>query len=160
MDISKIESRVKKNTKKCWLWQGAVSSSGYGQLEEDGKTWTAHAYSYTCHNGKIPDDKQVRHKCGNKLCCNPNHLELGTARDNYNDSKEAHTKADSKRRSKTGWIVDGVKYHTAAEAVNKTGISMNSINKFTYRGKFNRERYEKACKLAGHYPVKPIKKTT
>lgn len=157
MDFNKIETRVRRNIKGCWIWLGAVSSSGYGQLEENGKTWTAHAYTYQCFHPKPPKSKEIRHTCNNKLCCNPKHLVLGTAKENYADSKEQHEKADAERRYKPGWTIDGKTYDTAKEAVEKTGISMNSVIKYTHGGKFDRKKYEDACKKAGTYPVKPRK---
>lgn len=157
MDFNKIESRVRRTAKGCWLWQGAVSSSGYGQLEENGKTWTAHAYAYRCFHDSPPKSKEIRHTCNNKLCCNPKHLVLGTPKENYADSKDSHDKADAQRRAPKGWTVDGKKYDTAAQAVERTGISMNSIIKFTQSGEFNRKRYEQACKIAGTHPKAPVK---
>ena len=40
---------------------------------------------YTIVNGEIPEDKVVRHKCDNSLCCNPKHLQLGNQSENEND---------------------------------------------------------------------------
>lgn len=152
MDIAKIENNVRKTVKGCWNWQGAISSSGYGNIEEDGRQYTTHEYAWICEHGKIPKGKILRHKCHNTKCCNPAHLELGTHKENYEDSRDVHAKADAKRRGK--WSVDGISYDTAKQAVEKTGISMNSIIKFTKNGKFDRKAYEKACKLSGTYPAK------
>lgn len=156
MDIQKIKDNVRITSKKCWIWKGPVSSTGYGNIGENGKQYTAHSYAYRASKGAIPKGKLVRHKCHNKLCCNPSHLELGTVKENYDDSKAAHEKADAKRRAK--WSVDGIEYDTAAQAVEKTGISMNSMIKYTSKGVFDRKSYEDACKRAGTYPVAPIKK--
>lgn len=156
MDISKIEQNTKVDRNGCKVWQGAVSSSGYGNIVEDGKQYTAHEYAWRCHNGPVPKGKLLRHRCHNKLCCNEKHLELGTAKDNYHDSEDVHAKADAKRRGT--WIVDNISYDTAKQAVEKTGISMNSIIKFTKKGRFDRSAYEAACKIAGTYPAKPKKK--
>lgn len=45
----------------------------------------AHRTSYSVFVGDIPDGLIVRHMCDNPLCCNPEHLELGTMRDNQQD---------------------------------------------------------------------------
>jgi hypothetical protein len=42
-------------------------------------------YVYTLCFGKIPDNLLVRHKCDNPRCINPDHLELGTQKDNVGD---------------------------------------------------------------------------
>lgn len=42
-------------------------------------------YIYEKRYGKIPDKMQIRHKCDNPSCCNINHLEIGTAKDNAMD---------------------------------------------------------------------------
>ena len=67
----------------CWEWQASLSN-GYGQFYYNKKQGTAHRYSYQYFNGPIPDGLFVMHKCNNSVCCNPEHLELGTASDNMN----------------------------------------------------------------------------
>jgi hypothetical protein len=44
-------------------------------------------YRFVCEEkvGEIPKDMEVRHKCDNRLCINPDHLELGTHKENIND---------------------------------------------------------------------------
>lgn len=44
--------------------------------------------AYTLTKGVIPDGLVVRHRCDNAACCNPAHLELGTALDNVRDRVE------------------------------------------------------------------------
>jgi hypothetical protein len=76
---------------ECWEWQGAIRSknSGYGCIDIGGKVngilWNVHRYSYTIFKGEIPKGLLVLHKCDNKICCNPNHLFLGTQKDNIRD---------------------------------------------------------------------------
>lgn len=67
---------------ECWIWTGSTSGSGrgggYGRMCLDGQTVATHLVSYTHFYGYIPGKKQVDHKCNNRLCCNPTHLELVT----------------------------------------------------------------------------------
>ncbi len=63
---------------QCWLWKGTKFSSGYGAFKIKGKTWRAHKFSYILFNGKIPEKLILHHKCKNKLCMNPKHMELVT----------------------------------------------------------------------------------
>jgi hypothetical protein len=45
-----------------------------------------HRVMYALVNGPIPPGKMVRHSCDNPPCCNPEHLLLGTAKDNAQDA--------------------------------------------------------------------------
>lgn len=69
-------SKVKKSksTKKCWPWVGSFSIHGYGRVRIDEVTFPAHRLSYTINIGSI-DGMYVNHKCSNRACVNPNHLE-------------------------------------------------------------------------------------
>ena len=70
----------------CWIWLGSPSSSGYGQCLYKEKHWSAHRLSYTLYRGEIPKGKLVCHTCDNKLCVNPEHLYVGTHKDNNRDT--------------------------------------------------------------------------
>ena len=143
MDLSRIKNSVTVSTTGCWLWNKSCSSSGYGQLTINYKYWNSHVYAYVCVNGPIGANKVVRHMCHNRKCCNPDHLCIGTQKDNYKDSIVSHTRASRALRKR--WIVNGVTYATCREAVKETGICMNSIIKYTVNGVFNVEAYYKGC---------------
>lgn len=68
----------------CWLWKDSVGSHGYGNWAHNKTTGTAHRASYRLFY-KDPGKLQVNHKCGNRRCCNPNHLYAGTQLENFQD---------------------------------------------------------------------------
>jgi len=71
----------------CWLWTGAVNQWGYGRIyTEKRRSRNAHRVSWMLHKGEIPYDRDVCHHCDVTGCVNPDHLFLGTARDNLVDS--------------------------------------------------------------------------
>lgn len=73
----------------CWLWMGACNSFGHGHYHTyvDGKkrNMNAHRYSWTIHRGPIPEGMCVCHSCDVPQCVNPDHLFLGTDKDNMVD---------------------------------------------------------------------------
>ncbi len=74
-----------KKTPECWIWDGNLSSTGYGRININKKMIAAHRFSYGLHYGIIPKDKLICHRCDNPKCVNPKHLFLGTSRDNVHD---------------------------------------------------------------------------
>jgi hypothetical protein len=71
--------------KGCWEWQAAKSSFGHGRAKIGGKLYSPHRLAYEKRFGPIPAGKMVLHKCDNPSCVNPDHLFIGTARDNVRD---------------------------------------------------------------------------
>lgn len=101
--LSKIKPSQRAQKVKCWIWQGGLTSCGYGsvlvssryEFRDDGRKIYrstrvgAHRYSWLYYSGreKIPAGRLVLHRCGNRKCVNPNHLKLGDHRDNMVDMK-------------------------------------------------------------------------
>lgn len=87
----RLFSKVEK-TPECWVWTGSKDRKGYGRLvvNEAGRAVPrlAHRLSYQLLVGPIPDKMFVCHRCDNPSCVNPEHLWIGTNRDNALDMVE------------------------------------------------------------------------
>ena len=80
----------KKSDDECWGWLGCLDREGYGEIYCKAiPHFKAHKISWLIYFGKsIPNGICVLHKCDNPKCVNPNHLYLGTQKDNAKDREE------------------------------------------------------------------------
>jgi hypothetical protein len=69
----------------CWEWTGALVV-GYGTLTIKYRAYKSHRLMYELRHGlTLSKDIFIRHKCDNRKCVNPDHLEPGAHRDNMKD---------------------------------------------------------------------------
>jgi len=69
----------------CIIFNGEILCSGYGRMCINYQKIVAHRISWMINFGNIPYGLWVLHKCDIRRCVNPNHLFLGTYRDNIDD---------------------------------------------------------------------------
>lgn len=87
-----IMENTVENHEGCWVWT-ARTSGGYGSVYLSGDDTLVHRMSYEAFVGPIPEGLHIRHRCHNRRCCNPLHLEPGTDYDNWLDMLvDGHTR--------------------------------------------------------------------
>jgi hypothetical protein len=73
--LARIKRGVVIDHNGCWVWQRRRFPNGYACLKLDGRNQVASRVAFELRYGPIPSGRQMHHKCGNKACCNPHHLE-------------------------------------------------------------------------------------
>lgn len=69
----------------CWMWTGSTNKQGYGQIRFGGKLRLSTHVSLDLFSNGLPDGMCALHKCDTPLCVNPDHLFVGTQKDNMKD---------------------------------------------------------------------------
>lgn len=72
----------------CWLWTGAQDNDGRGNVRINNKVVKAPRAMWEVLVGPIPEGLNVLHRCDTPRCCNPQHLWLGTHKQNMSDMSE------------------------------------------------------------------------
>ena len=93
--VDRFWDKFERPEEGCWNWNASKDSYGYGYIGRRNKSAgsaciRSHRLSWMLWNGPIPDGMCICHKCDNPSCVNPDHLFLGSHKDNMQDmfSKE------------------------------------------------------------------------
>lgn len=121
--------RFVDKSRTCWEWTGSKDGGNYGvyrspNLPDD----KAHRLSWIFYNTEIPEGLLVCHKCDNPSCVNPNHLFLGTDKDNVLDkmNKGRFIKMRGKLNGRCKLSVDDVR---DIRELHNDGLSYKQISK-------------------------------
>ncbi|MGW2169162.1 HNH endonuclease signature motif containing protein [Streptomyces sp. NPDC001705] len=93
----------------CWEWRGSPSQK-YPAFKVAGEARKVHRIAYELAYGRIPPTWVVLHRCDNTRCVRPDHLRVGSQRDNVLDMhiKGRHRNQNSGRllcrRGHLDWI--------------------------------------------------------
>ena len=126
-----LRSKILENVTRendCWIWQKSFGSHGYGNIGTGGqRNETVHRVSYEVFNGTIPEKMLVLHSCDNRKCCNPEHLRVGTYKENLTDRDTRSKRAvvmtmDKAREARASGL-------SCTELATKYGLSYSSMFK-------------------------------
>ena len=122
-DIERFWNKVNK-TGNCWLWKASRHGNGYGKFSLQDRACMAHRISWFLNQGEIPNGLLVLHKCDVRHCVKPDHLFLGTQKENILD---AHRKKRMKNLRGEN--------HPFAKLKNKQAEEIRSLYRTGFRQK-------------------------
>ncbi|MDP2607272.1 MAG: HNH endonuclease [Deltaproteobacteria bacterium] len=120
----------------CWVWTAATDKDGYGIFQLEGKAQKAHRVIFLVLNGKLPPkEKKSCHSCDNPPCVNPEHLWLGSTKDNIHDALSKrrlfHQKGDHPKKLAAAIAAYKAGKNTIGEIVERFGVSSSTLNVHT-----------------------------
>ena len=119
-----------KKENGCWVWNKSRHRQGYGNLTYEKKNLLAHRVSWIIFKGEIEDGKKIFHICDNPPCVNPDHLFIGTQRDNiidmFNKNRATHQKITREQANEIRLLYS--KNICTIEISERFGISKSAIS--------------------------------
>ncbi len=80
--FERIKQRITIFPNGCWIVSGWDDGKGYKKISVKGHGVYCHVFVYRFFHGRLMPKQQVDHKCCNRSCCNPDHLQKVTNRVN------------------------------------------------------------------------------
>lgn len=132
----------------CWLYNGPLGTNGYKQVSYQNKNYLIHRLAaFLWMEFDLDSELEVIHRCNVHCCFNPEHLFIGTARDNQRDtaakrrcrnSKKTHcSKGHPLSGSNVHVITDGIHFHRRCLTCNpRAPYRTSSLERKMLEGEF------------------------
>lgn len=99
----KFREHVVMQEDGCWEWTGRIHN-GYGVCPTNSSSRWAHRVSYALFNGDIKEGMHIDHKCRNRKCVNPDHLEQVTPIENYQATQRRRLRDIKQKQEENGQL--------------------------------------------------------
>lgn len=131
-----IISKILPDSNGCKIWPMGINSSGYGHFSIKDKSYNVSRLLYYFLCPDTSKDLVVRHKCDNRSCCNIDHLEIGTQKQNMQDASIRNRLRCGRRNNMSKLTEENVLYIRAEypkkstwELSKELGINHSNISK-------------------------------
>jgi DNA-binding XRE family transcriptional regulator len=133
--LERVLANVMTNANGCWIWMAARTQGGYGALWLDGEVKYAHRVVGVLFLALDENSgKCVLHECDTPACCNPNHLRLGSHRENMLD---ATVKGRMSKKLQPADVMEirrlRAEGHTQQVLADRFGVSRTTIQQIERR---------------------------
>ena len=120
----------------CWVYDGSVDKNGYARIKIGSRCALAHRTVWEELHGKLPSiSVKVRHSCDIRCCVNPDHLSIGSQRDNVHDAinrgRASHPAGESHWKAKlTEKVVEEIRNSplSGSEWARRLKMDQSTIN--------------------------------
>lgn len=131
----KIERNITRIPESgCWIWMSSLNKGGYGRVCAGKKPFFAHRVSYEQKHGSIPNGMMALHHCDVRCCVNPDHIFIGTQKDNMTDKVRKNRQAKGINHGNAKLTEDQVR-----EIKSSSETSIKLAAKFNYSASMIRE---------------------
>lgn len=119
--LSRITREDRGYSTNCWISNRATQPNGYTKIGYMGVTWLTHRFAYVVFVGDIPADMQLDHLCRQRACCNPEHLDPVTCRENLLRGDTITAREASQTHCKRGHALSGDNLYVRPDRPNSRG---------------------------------------